>query len=224
MVKHKTETDPLTGLLSRKTFEALFTSTFDEAKSKQRPLSLSFLDIDDFKKINDALGDAAGDSTIIRVADTIRALTGRDTISGRYGGDEFAILFPSTEREQAFLALERIRSEIEKLQTIEVQGQQLNMKVSISGGVAAYPIDGRNEREILRNADQAIYRAKGTGRNKICLSHEERMVTKTTHYTPTQLERLVKLSHDLNVGEADLLREAMDDLLIKYEVTDPFSR
>ena len=50
------------------------------------------------------------------------------------------------------------------------------------------------------------------------------MVTKTTHYTPTQLERLAKLSHDLNVGEADLLREAMDDLLIKYDVSDPFSR
>jgi len=218
------KTDPLTGLLSRKTLEARFTSTFDEAKSDHRPLSLAFLDIDDFKNINDELGQAAGDSTIIRVADTIKALTGSDTISGRYGGDEFAILFPSTEREQAFLALERIRSEIEKLQTIEVQGKQLNVEVSISGGVAAYPIDGRNEREILRNADQAIYRAKSTGRNKICLSHEERMVTKTTHYTPTQLERLAKLSHDLNVGEADLLREAMDDLLIKYDVSDPFFR
>ena len=222
MVQQKTETDPLTGLLSRKAFEARFISFFSDAKSDQRPLSLSFLDIDDFKTINDELGHAAGDSTLIKVADTIKALTSGDTITGRYGGDEFAILFPFTEREQAFLALEAIRFEIEKIQYIEVQGLKLEPKVAVSGGVAAYPIDGSDEREILRKADQAIYRAKGTGRNKICLSHEERMVTKTTHYTPTQLERLAKLSHDLNVGEAELLREAMDDLLIKYAVSDPF--
>jgi hypothetical protein len=73
---------------------------------------------------------------------------------------------------------------------------------------------------LLRKADQALYRVKDTGRNKIRLAYEERMVPKTTHYTQTQLERLSKLASERGVGEADLLREALDNLLTKYGVND----
>jgi hypothetical protein len=72
----------------------------------------------------------------------------------------------------------------------------------------------------LRKADQALYRAKASGRNQIRLAYEERMVPKTTHYTQTQLERLSKLAQERGVNEADLLREAMDDFLTKYGVND----
>jgi len=82
-----------------------------------------------------------------------------------------------------------------------------------------YPIDGHSSVDLLRCAHQAIYRAKTTGRNTGQLAHEDKMVPKTGHYTQTQLERLSKLAEREGVGEATLLREALDYLLIKYEVT-----
>jgi hypothetical protein len=74
--------------------------------------------------------------------------------------------------------------------------------------------------ELLRKADQALYRAKMAGGGKIRLASDEKMVPKTSHYTQTQLERLTKLAAERQVGEAELLREAMDDLLAKYGVTE----
>jgi len=77
--------------------------------------------------------------------------------------------------------------------------------------------DAQDENELLRKADQALYKAKATGRNKIVLSYEEKMSPKTSHYTLTQLERLSELAKEQGVGEAVLLREALDNLLIKYK-------
>jgi diguanylate cyclase (GGDEF)-like protein len=203
--------DPLTGLISRRAFEEQYVKLFEQARAEEKPLSLAIIDIDDLMGINDKFGHIAGDAALKMVADKVMELVGEDTITGRVGGDEFALLFPDTEREQAFLALERIRAEIEK-------NQDLMTRVTVRGGLATYPIDGRSGREIMRKADQALYTAFITGKNKICLARDDRKVTKTTHYTPTQLERLAKLAEDIDVGEAELLREALDDLLRKYDV------
>jgi predicted signal transduction protein with EAL and GGDEF domain len=92
--------------------------------------------------------------------------------------------------------------------------------LSITGGVASFPIDGRTRSELIRKADQALYRAKQNRRNTIRLAYEERMVAKTAHFTQTQLERLSKLAEERKAGEAKLLREALDDLLSKYGLTD----
>jgi diguanylate cyclase (GGDEF)-like protein len=208
---HMATTDSLTGLLSRKAFDEQIIRLFEKARAEEKPLSLAIFDIDDLMDINDKLGHVAGDVAIKMVAEKIKELSGESVITGRIGGDEFAILFPNTEREQAFLTLERIRAEIEK-------SQELGVTVTVRGGLASCPVDGRSVREILRKADQALYTAHITGRNRICLAREERKATKTTHYTPTQLERLAKLAEDIDVGEAELLREALDDLLSKYDV------
>lgn len=112
--------------------------------------------------------------------------------------------------------MERIRSEVEAQERF---GEVLT-QITITGGIAAYPIDGSTESEILRKADQALYRAKRTGRNSIRLAYEEKMAPKTSHFTLTQLERLSSLSKGEGVGEAVLLREALDDLLIKYGTND----
>ncbi|MFZ2098206.1 MAG: ribbon-helix-helix domain-containing protein [Anaerolineales bacterium] len=77
-----------------------------------------------------------------------------------------------------------------------------------------------SENELFRKADHALYRAKASGRKQTRLAYEERMVTKTKHYTQTQLERLAKLAEERGVNEADLLREAMDDFLTRYGVND----
>lgn len=206
------KTDPLTGLLSRGAFDDTFKTRMGSAADRGLPLSLAFLDIDNFLQINQTFGHAGGDQVLKSLSDILQKQVGQDAIIARYGGDEFALLFSNTEREQAFLALEHIRAEVDAQKKF---GDVLT-QLTITGGIAAYPIDGSSESEILRKADQALYRAKKAGRNSIRLAYEEKMAPKTSHFTLTQLERLSNLSKDEGVGEAVLLREALDDLLIKY--------
>jgi diguanylate cyclase (GGDEF)-like protein len=177
-------------------------------------VSLAFLDIDHFETINREFGHDGGDQVLRGVAKILTQEAGKDAVLARYGGDEFALLFQNTEREQAFLILERIRSAVDRSRAFE----KVETEITVTGGLASYPVDGSSEAEIIRKADQALYRAKKTGRNNIRLAYEEKMAPKTSHFTLTQLERLTNLAEKEGVGEAVLLREALDDLLIKYEV------
>ncbi len=222
MDRNPSQYDELTGLLTRKAFEEKFSEIMAETIAKDSLLSIAFLDIDNFKKVNDEHGHLVGDAVLKTVAEVLLENGGEQVIAGRYGGDESILLFPNIEREQAFLMLERIRMEVASQNTFSEK--KVNLSVSVSGGLATFPIDGRSEDELLRSADAAIYRAKVGGRNKIRLAQEERMVPKTAHYTQTQLERLAKLAEKEGVGEAVLLREALDNLLIKYEVSTIIER
>jgi diguanylate cyclase (GGDEF)-like protein len=208
------EPDLLTGLFSRRCFEEQSRQEILRAGREEGIFSLAFIDIDLFKAVNDTYGHVAGDAVIRGVADAMRAVVGDAGCCARYGGEEFGILLPSMEKEQAFLLVERIRASIERARVEAIP------RATVSGGVAAFPADGRTHSEVVRKADHALYRAKSTGRNKVCIAQEERMATKTTHFTITQLERLAKLSKEEGVGEAVLLRESLDDLLIKYKVSD----
>ena len=157
---------------------------------------------------------------MIALAALIREAAGSDGVPVRYGGDEFAVIFPGVEREQAFLTLEKLRVVAE--QTVFKVGKEgaLIEGISISAGIACYPMDGRLKSELMRKSDQALYRAKVTGRSKVRLAYDERMLPKTSHYTQTQLERLSKLAAERQAGEAELLREALDYLLVKYGVNE----
>ncbi len=222
MIKTETtQVDELTGLLSRKGFLEKFSEALSKAKSgsDESPLSLALLDIDKFLQINEQYGHTSGDHVLKAVAKAIREYAGEEAIVGRYGGDEFVIVFPGEEREQAFLKMEHIRRELTRQ---EVSGSEKHriQGIDISGGVSSFPVDGRTENELFRKADHALYRAKLSGRKQIRLAYEERMVPKTSHYTQIQLERLSKLAEERKVSEADLLREAMDDFLTKYGVND----
>jgi diguanylate cyclase (GGDEF)-like protein len=222
MIKHEpSQIDELTGLLSRKGFLERFSQTLAEAKANtdELPLSLALLDVDIFNKINEQYGHITGDHLLMEVAKVMQANTGQNALVGRYGGDEFVIVFPGEEREQSFLKMEQIRQELSKCELVSAEGATIH-GISISAGVASFPMDGRTENELLRKADHALYRAKASGRRQVRLAYEEKMVPKTTHYTQTQLERLSKLAEDRGVSEADLLREAMDDFLTKYGVND----
>lgn len=208
--------DELTGLLNRTIFDDKFETLMQSAIEIGEPLSLAFLDIDHFLQINEIYGHEGGDQVLETVATILRQQTGEDAVVARYGGDEFALLFPSTEREQAFLILEQIRAEVDGCETFG----DISTHITITGGISAYPIDGSSESEILRKADQALYRAKKTGRNTIRLAYEEKMAPKTAHFTLTQLERLSYLAKEEGLGEAVFLREALDDLLLKYGTND----
>lgn len=216
MIQATTSYDHLTGLMDRKAFEGRFAAALEQAHATQSPLSLALVDIDNFLQINTQLGHASGDVVLKAITEVLRQL-GPDTFVARYGGDEFAILFPNLEREQAFLKLERARAEVEGRTSFSDSESTVEVRLTISAGIAAFPIDGADANELMRKADAATYRAKVGGRNKIVLSYEERMAPKTSHYTLTQLERLAALAKEQDVGEAVLLREALDDLLVKYQ-------
>ena len=217
---HPSQADLLTKLFNHKTFHEEYDRALLHAKTHKEPLSLALMDIDHFKTVNDTYGHLTGDQVLETIAKTMIEKLPEESIISRYGGDEFAILFPGMEREQAFLSMEQVRAAMES-QDVHAEANQVVIQgVPVSGGVASFPVDGSSGSELMRKADQALYRAKVSGRNKIRLAYEEKMIPKTAHYTQTQLERLSKLAGELGVGEAELLREGMDDLLIKYGIND----
>jgi len=209
--------DKLTGLITRNTFHEVFDSILEKAKGTDDSIALAFLDLDHFFEINEKYGHVAGDIVLKGIAAQILQICGGDATGVRYGGDEFIVIFPEIEREQAFLTLEKLRQEIEQ-KSFTLENKESITGVTISGGLSCYPMDGRLKSELMRKADQALYRAKLTGRSKIRLAYDEKMAPKTSHYTQTQLERLSKLAVERQVGEAELLREALDALLAKYGV------
>ncbi len=221
----RAERDGLTSLLSRRAFEEIYREEAEKAARGKGTFSLGFVDIDHCRAVNDVYGHAAGDAVIRVVAAAIDACVSSAGYAARYGGEEFAILLPGMEKEKAFLLVERIRDMLERdgsapAATDAAARDGSPPRATVSGGVAAWPSDGRTRSEIVRKADHALYRAKSTGRNKVCIAQEERMATKTSHFTITQLERLAKLAKEEGVGEAVLLREALDDLLNKYRISD----
>lgn len=220
MTPENTQKDALTGLLTRKAADERLKELLASAEQQSAPFSIAFLDIDDFLHVNERYGHEGGDQLLVRLARLMQSKAGSQAEVGRYGGDEFVFLFPRTEREQAFLILERIRSAVENTADYPNPEAAPPAKVTVCAGVASFPIDARTESELLRMADQALYRAKSMGRNQVRLAFEERMVPKTSHYTQTQLERLARLAEREGVGEAVLLREALDNLLMKYTLTN----
>jgi diguanylate cyclase (GGDEF)-like protein len=205
-------TDALTGLPDKDSFDDLLRAAVHESKSTDQ-VSLAFYDIDRFLAVNEKNGHDAGDMVLKTIATHIGSrLPSKKSCVCRLGGDEFAVLMPGTEKEQAFLSLEKARSEIESLDKLS----HIEPSATVSIGIATYPDDGATRQELIRKADDALYRAKMTGRNKVALAREEKKVPKTSHYTQGQLDRLSTLSKKEGVGEAELLREALDDLLKKY--------
>ena len=206
--------DELTGALSRETFEPRLEAALLNAAQTQHPLTLAWVDIDQFLLINTNYSHQVGDQVLIQICQKLREGTPDDTLIFRYGGDEFTLILPGITREQALLAFEGIRLDLASPQQY---GEQV-FDVSISAGISSYPIDSTEMDEIQRKAYQALFRAKKEGKGKILLAHDEKMVPKTVHFTETQLERLTMLANELSITEARLLREALDDLIKKYSV------
>jgi len=173
------------------------------------PVSIVLVDMDWFGRLNADLGRAAGDEAIRALDEYLTVRTPERGEVYRYGGDAFMVLLQGTEKEQAFLVAEALRAGFESAQTHA-------SKLTISCGVAASPDDGDTVPVLLRKVSEALYRAKVAGRNRVALAREEKMVTKTVHYTQGQLEGLSRLAKREGLNEATLLREALDDLLRKH--------
>jgi|GEM_PF-388706 len=208
--------DELTGVALSETFNEDMSALI--AKTGKGEFSLIAMDVDMLHAINTDFGREAGDNVFRLIADQIRRLFPEPNIAYRGNRDEFNIVLPKCSKEEAFLKAEQLRRAIfeERLEHYTNDGTQLSQSVSL--GVSAYPEDGSRPADISRRADSALMRAKKNGKNMVCLAREEKLIPKTSHYTQAQLERLSVVSEQTEVGEAALLREALDDLLKKYDV------
>lgn len=163
--------DALTGLPNRILFEAEVAGMIETIRGRDERAVLAFLDLDNFKLINDNLGHAAGDELLRAVAERMRAAVRQTDVVVRVGGDEFIILLNgiSANRDIVLSLLEDIRAAI--AEPIQLQGRSL--QVTCSMGVACFPDHGRTVSELLANADLAMYRAKEFGRNNLQVFTQE---------------------------------------------------
>ncbi|MGE3064276.1 MAG: diguanylate cyclase [Hyphomicrobiaceae bacterium] len=160
--------DPLTSLGNRRHLDVVLAKAIEEAHADKTALCLVMGDLDDFKKINDKLGHAAGDEILKRFADLmLKNVKGRDRVA-RYGGEEFAIVLPQTAMGNAYHLTEQIRSQLETASwTVGRTGQPVG-KLTASFGIAQLN-DADNPVSLIERADQKLYDAKRNGRNRIAI-------------------------------------------------------
>jgi diguanylate cyclase len=159
--------DGLTGLYNRRYWEEQFELEFMREKRTDAPSSVVMLDIDHFKKINDTYGHPAGDDVIRSLAQIIQKATRATDISGRYGGEEFAILLPDTPVANVEFLTERIRRLVEKFTVIH---EEHEIQFTVSIGIAGFNQSYQQYIHWLEAADKALYKAKESGRNKVILA------------------------------------------------------
>lgn len=166
ILKHAT-LDALTGFYNRRQLEERIKQEISSAKRQQRKLCAVMMDIDHFKSVNDTYGHAAGDLVLKTVSRVIKTQLRDYDIAGRYGGEEFVILLPHTKIDEAQMVAERLRKAVQdkKIDISKLCPNKNDINVTISLGVSEYSKD----KDFIKNADKALYKAKETGRNKVVI-------------------------------------------------------
>jgi diguanylate cyclase (GGDEF)-like protein len=202
--------DTLTGLPNR----AALDSTLKSMIERDESFALAVLDIDYFLEVNDYFGYEVGD----RVLQALATLLSRSAPDAAYriSGDEFAVTLARASLEQAFLRMEALRASIQE--AIEHFDLPNRRAVTVTIGVAQYPRDAKDVRGMLGAADAALETAKEAGRNQVGLPPNEEMVMKSCYYSGASVRKLKDLAKRLSRKESHLLREALDDLLRKYDL------
>jgi diguanylate cyclase (GGDEF)-like protein len=165
-IRDMARTDGLTGLLNHRTFMEKLSDEYKRLGRDPRPFSILLVDIDFFKKVNDTYGHPIGDVALTRVAGVLRDVVRGSDFVARYGGEEFAVGMVDTDSRGAQQMAERVRHLMEK--TTITAGKN-EFQVTLSIGVASFPLDSRKVEEIVGLSDEALYHAKRTGRNRVCL-------------------------------------------------------
>ena len=163
--------DSLTGLYSRRTFDEVFVKEIERANRYGKELSVLFFDLDDFKQVNDTFGHLAGDDALEHVARVVMGEIRTIDIASRYGGEEIVVVLPETGKAAAFVVGERIR---EKVETMKLNYNDQIINLTISGGIATLPIDANDSKNLIANADIAVYKAKEAGKNNIVIYSENK--------------------------------------------------
>jgi two-component system, cell cycle response regulator len=160
-------TDMMTKLKIHHFFQTLIVEELERAVRLDRPLCVILSDIDDFKKLNDTHGHLAGDMVLINVAKVIKESIRQIDVASRYGGEEFAIILPSTEIHEALIVAERIRESIENTSVVH---DTTELKVTISIGVTQYdPARDKTKTPLIERVDKALYLSKRNGKNMVSI-------------------------------------------------------
>lgn len=164
-IKEQAETDALTGLLNRRAIinflEHEMNNQFDEADV----FSLAFIDCDNFKEINDKYGHETGDQCLINLSNALAKNLPKNSIIGRYGGDEFIVLLPKSNQFQSLNSFNKLKNKIQPV----FSGENL-INFTISVGIATRSVNTKNYKEILKQADKALYQSKDNGKNNISVA------------------------------------------------------
>lgn len=163
-------TDGMTRLFVHRYFQARLSEELLRARRYGLTLSLIMIDIDNFKKFNDTYGHQVGDTVIQKVAQSIKETvrTGID-IPCRYGGEEMSVILPETRPEEAYHTAERVR---ERIASIVVPHSSGDLRITVSIGVASYPVHSHDRETLIKVADKALYASKGNGKNRSTLASE----------------------------------------------------
>jgi len=164
-------TDGLTEVYNRHYFNQTLPRELERAKRYKIPLSFLMVDVDHFKKFNDTHGHLAGDWALKRVSQAIIGSIRTPDMVFRYGGEEFAVVLPETNKPDAIAVAERIRVNV-SLTRFPDSGMMSGQHLTVSIGACTFPIDAQNFEEVIDNADKHLYSAKRLGRDRICFSNE----------------------------------------------------
>ncbi len=158
--------DHLTGIFNRRHFGATLDHAFDHSHRYRRPLSVAIIDVDRFKDINDAFGHQVGDTVLAEVARRFSGSIRSSDCLARYGGEEFVVLLPETQLEDAVTFSEKLRAAVASVPVRIAEGRALPVTVSVGAASLAHtPFNSPSE--MINAADQALYRAKRNGRNRV---------------------------------------------------------
>lgn len=177
-------TDPLTGTFNRRTFLELGAREIARTRRAKGALSLLMLDLDHFKKVNDQYGHQAGDVALKSVVEALQGCLRREDLVVRYGGEEFCVLLPDVELDNAAILAERVRAAVE-LNGFSYGGKQIPLTMSV--GVAMLIRDSAEDIErLVSRADEALYSAKASGRNRVAIYPENSTIAllSRTHRDP----------------------------------------
>ncbi|MGE5295014.1 MAG: diguanylate cyclase [Solirubrobacterales bacterium] len=224
-------TDALTGVGSRKLLDDKLREEHDRAMRYKRPLTVAIIDLDHFKMINDALGHATGDDAIRRVAECVRQEKRGLDVLARYGGDEFVLLLPETNADEAVALLERVRARVrdicfEKSDNDASDCEAQKMGMSISCGIAESLFDAEEvPGDVMRRADVALYEAKNAGRNCVKLWNKD--MSRLVGGSDLEIERIKKLQRrimGLSEKAEKLFMESIWSLVQALEAKDTYAR
>ena len=214
------QTDALTGVGSRRLLEDKLEAECARSKRYKRPFSVAMLDLDNFKTINDLFGHTTGDNALKKLAECMKSQKRIPDVLTRYGGDEFVILMPETEANDALKFLDRVRA---KVQTIEVEE---NVSMTISCGIAqSKPDFSDSSSEVIRRADLALYEAKSAGRNCVMLWNEK--MSKVLKAGDIEFEKIKKLKRrvaGLSEQAEKMFMQSIWSLVKALEAKDPYAK
>ncbi|MCU0651978.1 MAG: sensor domain-containing diguanylate cyclase [Candidatus Omnitrophica bacterium] len=163
----RSHSDYLTELWNHGHFQYLFQAELEKAKATKTPLTLIMIDIDDFKIYNDQLGHQAGDQILRELSTLLKKQSRKMDFVCRYGGEEFTIILPQTDKDEAFAIAERLRQDIAR-QVFAHEEILPNKKLTVSLGLAAFPADGTTTSSVINHSDKMLYQAKNKGKNTTC--------------------------------------------------------